>query len=628
MNDAPTVVERPHDRRAIRLISGAGAVAIVIIGLAGPRSARAGNPLRSAGIQNPDATSATITGTVRSAGTGGPVVASVDVWAADAATGAEVIRDRTDRDGRFLLNVPPGRYTVSAVRNGYLLSRYGSSHHQLPGIPLLVAAGQRMEIQFAIQRATLVSGTVRDESGRGMPNVSVEFVYPPDAKRSLEQRTAVTARTDLDGAYSAYLRPGRYLAVGMAYGQAIGSTDRASRATRVASQFYPGVDRESGATPLVLGAGDEKHGIDFLLRRAPVTRVEGTLVPPEGIEVSDDSLIVVTGIEDTPPIVETPHPLPGGTFAVSLHPGRYRVDIRAVGGETRSPTGHVYYASTVVDVEDAPALKRTFPLSRGLRVSGRVRALDGQANGLRIRFVPQSGRRPAIRPIEGSVSADGRIGVEEMTPGRYAVEIAAGGNGSWELESMRFRGQLQEELDIDSDVSEAELELVVASRTASLSGQIIGAGETFFSYLLVLIAANDPLRLQGPSPNVYLARADNTGRYVISHCRAGSYVLVMLKDLDVTNLQNVTVWEDLRKSPAAVAVTLKSNTETRLDVRFGNRALGAQRHRAPRRSPPLARVHDRVPSGLPHLRAGRITCLLGQAVSRILARGGYPAPGC
>jgi hypothetical protein len=371
----------------------------------------------------------------------------------------------------------------------------------------------------------------------------------------------------------------------MASGQQT-STDSGSRPTRLAPQFYLSADKEPLATTLVLNANEARSGVDFALRQVSLTTVIGSLVPPEGIVISNETLILLTGIDDTPPILEFARLRADGTFSVDVHPGRYRVDVRAVRAGDRSATGDLYFSSTALDVDDVRSMNRAIPLRRGHSVSGRVRAVDRQVGGLRVRFLPRSGSRPAIQPIEGAISTEGRFSIESVAPGRYALELA-GNPAPWDLVSVHVNGKLEAEVSVETDLSEAQLELVIASTTASLSGHIIGLGDVMSSYLLVLLSADDALRLQGSSPNVYFARADNTGHYLFSRCLAGSYVLIMLKDMNLKDVQDVTIWESLRKSSGAVAVTLKANTETRLDVRSAN--LAAENLRSKRTCQPTSR---------------------------------------
>jgi len=513
----------------------------------------------------PAAEPASIGGDVRLRTADGGVAASVDVWAEDPATGMEVARDHSDRDGRFRLRVGAGRYVVWASRPGILRSAYGAARFGLPGQPLVIEAGQSREIRLIVDRAPAVTGVVRDEQGSPIPDATVAIVRPPTARFPLSQVVS-RATSDASGVYRADdLVPGEYVAVAMprfpadAYGG-------------LAPQFFPGVDHQSRALRIVLDVDQERSGVDFVLPRRRVTRLSGTVTSAADVHLQD-IVVVVTGIDDSPPTWEAPAVLEGLRFELALHRGRYRIDIRAAGvhsGRSR-PDGGWYYASSTVEISNDSPVEFQFVVQEGVEVRGQVRSPGVQTNGLGVRLVPVLGRQAASRPVEATVGVDGRFRLEGVAPGRYDVELL-GAAGSCLLDGLLLRGEAQATavVDIHSSASESEpqLELVVRPSTASLSGTFVTTHTGVTSTVVGLLFMDRNSLAGRPSPLV-LTRADTTGTYVFSKRVPGTYTLFLLRESDVTSVESATLVEDLwNGASAGIPVTLVAGVETNLNIRI------------------------------------------------------------
>src|SRR5262249_28060055 len=68
----------------------------------------------------------------------------------------------------------------------------------------------------------------------------------------------------------------------VAAGPSVPIVDVSQRNVGFAQIYYPGVTSFAQATPITLRAGEERSGVDFTIQYAPVARVEGTLVSPDG----------------------------------------------------------------------------------------------------------------------------------------------------------------------------------------------------------------------------------------------------------------------------------------------------------------------------------------------------------
>src|SRR5207237_5256512 len=79
----------------------------------------------------------------------------------------------TDDAGRFAFTaLPPGKYQLSAERQGYLRQSYGARQYSGGGTPVLVGDGQTVkDIVFKLNPQAVITGKVLDEDGEPVANV-------------------------------------------------------------------------------------------------------------------------------------------------------------------------------------------------------------------------------------------------------------------------------------------------------------------------------------------------------------------------------------------------------------------------------------------------------------------------
>jgi hypothetical protein len=227
----------------------------------------------------------------------------------------------TDAAGRFLVTgVDPGQYRISAERDGYIRQEYGQRTTTGSGTVISVAAGQRLELQFQMLPAGVISGRVSDEQGEPAARGEVHawaFQYA-DGKRSLSQ--VANAQTNDIGEYRLFwLPPGEYLisvtvpdtgetatadlsapptgasravsefvtAIGAAGalpggfdGDALQKVAQVLEGREPAQIYFPGTLDPNGAAPIRLGAAVEMRAIDFTLRPIRTVTVRGRVVAP------------------------------------------------------------------------------------------------------------------------------------------------------------------------------------------------------------------------------------------------------------------------------------------------------------------------------------------------------------
>jgi hypothetical protein len=324
----------------------------------------------------------------------------------------------TNDNGQFVFrNVPPGRYTLTASRNGYVHSDYGQRGPNGKAVPLTVAAGQPVTgIQLFITRAAAISGHVYDSKGAPFPYMQMHArrVTYTGGRRTLT--ITGSTYTDDQGEYRIYgLPPGQYVLSaegetsnqrivpvadslapplpGSVVIQGIGGSmlynpDPANqrkpqqRGQGAGAVYFRAATNDREAWPIELRAGDDLKGTDI------------TYVGAQSVTATFSGLAGLTNVSlQVLPLQTTlAGAFQSGEATVSLPPGSYVVVARAVDSARRPLMAHAAFDASAAN---PPNVKLS--LNPPVPISGRV-VLEGQLEGtptpdlarvsLRLRRIP------------------------------------------------------------------------------------------------------------------------------------------------------------------------------------------------------------------------------------------------
>jgi hypothetical protein len=131
----------------------------------------------------------------------------------------------TNDQGQFTFStLPPGRFTMTASKAGYVDVPYGAKRPGRPGTPIQLAAGQKMEgANITLPKGGVITGVVVDDSGEPSPGTQVRVLRSVmrTGEKTLQQ--AGQAQADDRGIYRIYgLQPGEYLISAVPRNQGIG----------------------------------------------------------------------------------------------------------------------------------------------------------------------------------------------------------------------------------------------------------------------------------------------------------------------------------------------------------------------------------------------------------------------
>jgi hypothetical protein len=245
-----------------------------------PVGRRVGPPPRDATV---------IAGSIRSVD-GRPVGGAEVLTFLPASTGSPRLQQTvTDADGRYQFAFSGevgGTFNLSVRRAGFLPVGYGLGPPADWPEPVVVAPGQTVNRDVALQRPGVVSGRLFDENGDPVEAAAVRLLRLVFADGRRQMVPAVTsalfnARSDDLGRYRIPgVMPGTYY-VSAAIGQILG-TDSTADVPGYAPTYYPGTANAAEGQTITVGRSQEVTGVDFSLVRSGTARVAGRALDASG----------------------------------------------------------------------------------------------------------------------------------------------------------------------------------------------------------------------------------------------------------------------------------------------------------------------------------------------------------
>lgn len=551
--------------------------------------------------------------------------ARVSIMDVERRQGATVV---TDESGRFTFkNVPAGRYSVSPTKAAWVGTAYGATRPNRPGTPITVADGQHVDkLTIRLARGAVITGTVTDEYGRPMVRASVtafRYIFQGGTRTPIP--AGPIAMSDDRGVFRIYgLAPGQYLvgtsprgATGPPGGELRQTTDaeiqralaergrsgrampdarQDERSTTVAyaSVFYPGTTAVSQGSLITVAAGEERSGIDFQASLVPTSRIEGTVVLPDGGVAAASSVNLVSS-DATPGFgfesFRTGRTSGEGRFLFSgLPSGRYTIISRAASprdppapatppaGRPAQPTTPSLWAMADIVLDGQNVSGLTLTLQPGFTISGRLdfkgTLAPPDVSRLRIQLIPaaaQSLGQVSLGVSPAVVNADGSFSFAGVTPGQYrataAIPNARPDQPGWVLMSAVFNGRdaLDTPLELRQSVNDALL--TFSDRPAELSGSLQDpAGRPAPDYY-VIVFSSDRTYWTPQSRRVRAMRPSAEGRFTVRNLPAGDYLIAAVTDIEDGEWGDPGVLQQL--STVSMKLTLADGEKKSQDIQVG-----------------------------------------------------------
>jgi protocatechuate 3,4-dioxygenase beta subunit len=381
----------------------------------------------------------------------------------------------TASDGRFILrNVLPGRYSLTAIRTGYVRSQYGQRGPNNTASTILVTSGQRiLDVRMWMVQSGVISGRLTDVEGEPVSDAQVHAwkisyrngfraLIPVDSQASNDLgeyrlfglppgQYYVTAQPES----RSYIRSPVYAGLGppipgavvtsFSAGQSGGITDPATASRTLGKDFAPvyygGTTDQFSATPISLPAGTELRGMDIVISRTPMVTMAGKVidattgqatratvnVTPIGpnIQFTTMSNVNVTGGRIVVDNGLTLFVNPAGDFSGPMLPqGKYILTAfldaqgRRLSGQATVELGAANVTDTRIVISPVPDISGRVAIENGPGVA----ALDTA----RVQVGLNSTVATALDIKPQPVSVTGTFTLRNPTAGEYVVSVSPG----------------------------------------------------------------------------------------------------------------------------------------------------------------------------------------------------------
>jgi protocatechuate 3,4-dioxygenase beta subunit len=567
------------------------AIAVLLV-FAASAHAQVRDPARPAPRDNAPAAAGTasIVGTIVTDTEAGRPVRRVivDIDPTDGGTGKTLI---TDDNGRFAATrLRAGSYRVNASKRGWA----GAKGFPRPGRVIELADGQRQTMSITLLRGAVISGVVLDESGQRPASVSLRVMRYTSVNggRRLDRAPSTTYGPDERGEYRIYgLAAGEYyiVAASNSVGPFRGGSDLhltsdvdvqeavaaihagpaspiaevPQRNVAVAPVYYPGSFNVAQATPVTLRAGEERSGVDFVVRYVPSVHVEGMVTGLDN-EPSTNSMVALVnadpnvaslGIE----ALRTARTDDKGHFSFTeVTPGSYVLSAHG------APVAG--WAISELDVQGQDLHDLSLVMQPALSVSGSVK-FEGSAalpalTNVRVNLAPQA--TPAGITISSATNvnleADGRFTLKGVSPGRYRLSAFIPPRDAWVVRSSSLGGQDALDTYVDVRQTLTDASIVFTDQLTTLSGHARPAST------VLLFSTNQAQWYQG-SRRVVTARATADGSYTVRTVPAGQYFCADIDEPEPGQTSDPSFLQSLAATAAKIG--LVEGEKKTLDLRPG-----------------------------------------------------------
>jgi len=503
---------------------------VVAILLQSPTAGPAGQPAPPRDLSAAAAKTGTVRGRVIGA-TGGQPLHRVRVTLNGAAVNPP--SGVTDTRGRFEIpEVPPGTYSVTAVRAGYLTVQYGQRRPREAGRTITIASGQTIEnVDFALPRGGVLSGRISDETGDPSPGVRVEAT---ELRYIRGRRVAVPARITTTNDAGEYrlsgLDPGAYQI--RASSTEVWEGDDGKETFVYGATAFPGVLAADRPQSITVPLGQEVSGLDFQLIPGRAARISGVVEDAAGAPIAGQPVNVDR-------ITRTV----GGALMSAGFGGRAKTDERgafelgklAPGEYTAYTGGPNDTVSASVVVSDGETKSVVLTPRKPNALSGTVVTDEGGAPpfpAARLTVVPVPTAAQSVLPLWGetrstTLRADWTFRAASLD-GPYLFRVT-GLPDDWMLKAVRLGGR--EITDTPLTVVRAGpdvdgLQVILSRGGGKIGGEVADGPGGAGADATVVVFAEDRALWGVASRFVRAVRPDDRGRFSIAGLPASTYCVI------------------------------------------------------------------------------------------------------
>jgi protocatechuate 3,4-dioxygenase beta subunit len=493
--------------------------------------------------------------------TDGPPLARAEVRLASSEKAGPPRIATTDQSGAYEFTaLPAGRYTLTAIKTGYVSLEFGQRRAFEAGQVIQIKAGETRErVDVALPRHGAITGRIVDENGEPLEGVSISVneVRSVGGRRRLVILPGVPARqTNELGRFRVYgLPPGDY-AVRAEIAQAGSDDGRGYPVT-----YFPGTTHSAEAQRIRIGLSEEVSNVDFAVAPVRTARITGGTFTSAG-EPFEGGVQMRPTWRSTGTVAEAVggRPLPDGGFEFPNVPSGEYV-IQAFKGI------EIGWQIVVVNGADVTDLAvKTLP---GSTITGHVTFEGGNAPKADQVELVTSPADPDLTSFFGTSSSanvheDGTFEIEHVTgPSRLRVARAPSG---WALQRVIIGGIDATDAALSfgaESESLKDVEIVLTNALTRMTGRVTDSRGTPVGDGTVIVFSDDDERWYDGSRYIATSRPGRDGTFEISGLPPGRYFAIA-----VDRLPESDAWRDrvFLKTLAATAMRITLTEGERLEV--------------------------------------------------------------
>jgi len=482
------------------------------------------------------------------------------------AAGAESVGMDTDERGAFSLrDIPVGRYSIHASRDGYLFSSdcmLGLQH-----LPRVFAVGEKQTLsglQFRLRPFGVMAGRVMFDDGE--PAIGVQVIAYREVRQRLRhsyQRANLVTTNDR-GEYRMFgLGPGAYLVAAIYNSPTLANEQRRDvGAPRPATTFYPRALGLSQASAVPLDYGREVAAIDIVLERVKKVTVRGRVI--SGVSGSAIAANILLQQVDGRGVAALAVPQAAKfdrekRFEIQdIVPGSYLLWADASDGG-KALTGRVPITVGHFDIDDADV---TVEAERAglamLRTDGEVRLGETPA----VRLEPRNERAKIVNAASGDAGFRFALAGGET----YDLFVDSLPNDFY-VSAVLVNGADLLPFGIDGSAASVDkpFEVVLDSRGGSVSGRVTGSDDSLWSRAVVALIPDPP---GGRVQQYRQGASDENGVFQIHGIAPGRYILTAWLDEAPCDLYEAENLAGCRAAGITVEVQQASQQNVELKMKI------------------------------------------------------------
>jgi len=499
---------------------------------------------------------AIIRGRVVAADTGRPL-RRARITLSGPELGREGRSTSTNLDGRYeMADLPAGRYTIRVTRSGYLPLQYGQRRPLEPGKPLQLLDKQAIDrIDFALPRASVISGQITDELSEPVADVQVFAMRSTwfQGRRRMVP-VGLPARTDDAGEYRLTgLSPGSYDVMATLRETWTVTENGVERMLGYAPTYAPGTASLTDARRVTVAVGQAVGNTNFALMPGTAASVSGMAADSLGAPLVSRGIILMQEFAGASGAIMSmggnATTAADGSFTIkNVPPGSYKV-LAQTTRDTQSVRGTVLEIATQpVTLDGADITNLSLTTSMGWSIAGTVIADTGAPPdapptrfGVAARLVdPDSGMGmggapppppPPGAPGGGAIPDSGRVRPDwsfTVVSVFGAARVRPFVPDGWTVKAILHDGRdiADAPIELKSGETLTDVQIVVSNRVTNVSGQLLDDKGAPLVDGTVIVFTDDAAKWMDDSRWVRAVRPDQQGRYQIQGLPPGDYLAV------------------------------------------------------------------------------------------------------